>query len=119
MDISSNQDRLYNLSNLKAITKGNQLLLTTILEAFIREVSTSVAAIDASYKTNNFGAIAEFAHSIKPNIDSLEIVSLKHVIRNIEQDAKSDRHDRLNADINTLKIISAQVIDQLKAWELS
>lgn len=119
MDIPGNHDKLYNLSNLRDITKGNQLLTKKLLEAFIREVSTAVTAIESSYKANKLGDITVFAHNIKPNIDSLNIISLKEVIRNIEQDSKNDRHDRLQTDIHTLKTIATQVIDQLQEEELS
>lgn len=119
MNINEAEDKMYNLSQLNQIARGNTLLLKKILETFIRQVSTTVGQIESSYSAGSLAEVALLAHSIKPNIDSLNIVALMDVIRSIETGAKNADPSNLARDILTLKTGIAQVTRQLQQNELN
>lgn len=119
MDINTAKDRLYDLTHLHAITKGNDVLLRKILDTFVKQVSATVVDIESSFKMEKLEDVAMLAHSIKPNIDSLGIVSLMQVIRNIESDAKIQYAGRLATDIALLKSGMERVVIQLLENELN
>ena len=110
---------LYSITTLKNICQGNQGMIVEMLTAFIKQVPATVKDIKSAYQTQDFHSLYIAAHNIKPNIDTLEINSLKENIRQIESYAT---HKKKNSDllhlITVLDTTLLKVVDQLKTREL-
>lgn len=78
------EESLYDLSMLKKLANGNRDLLSGMLNAFIKQVPISIKELKTAIQERNYEQIYLTAHNIKPNIDTLEITSLKQIIRQIE-----------------------------------
>lgn len=111
-------ERLYDLSEIRSITKGNTVLLKKILQAFINEVSAAVTAIESAYEQNDLPTVQHYAHKIKANIDSLQIQPLARIVRTIEQAAKNNHPEPLAHEIQSFAAMASQVIEQIRAQEL-
>lgn len=111
---------LYDLSQLTDITKGNTALLQRMLRVFSEQVPATIKELQREYAAKNLQAVSGLAHSIKPNIDSMGIHSLKDVIRQIESLAAANKPA---AELNGLITVLAATIDivilQLQENELS
>lgn len=105
---------LYNLNTLKTLTRNDQELIKAMIRAFINQVPVSSQALNTALANKNFKDIYSAAHSIKPNIDTLEITSLKTIIRQIELLATEEK-DFLELDflIAQLLLTLDKVVAQL------
>ncbi|MCC7524250.1 MAG: response regulator [Chitinophagaceae bacterium] len=81
---SGSSTALYNLSFLESVSKGNHNLLRQMLLVFVEQTPAAVAQIREAYDKHDFAEIYANAHRIKPDIDNLNIASLKDDIRRIE-----------------------------------
>ncbi|MXV15746.1 ATP-binding response regulator [Hufsiella ginkgonis] len=81
---------LYNLSKLEKISQGSDVFVDKMVGLFLTQMPQSVAEIRAAYEAGNIKAIAAVAHKIKPAIDSLEIASLRQVVRELETLANTE-----------------------------
>lgn len=113
-------NQLYNLSMLKDITKGNTVLLHRMLRVFCEQVPATIKELKGAYAEKSFKQVSELAHSIKANIDSLGISSLKETIRQIESTAATGAPPpELGSMITKLEATTDMVVMQLQADELS
>lgn len=112
--------RLYDLTLLKDITKGNQVLLQRMLRVFCEQVPAIIQEVKSAHAAKNFKQVSELAHSIKANIDSLGISSLKETIRQIESTAGTGAPGaELGGLIAKLEATTDMVVMQLQLDELS
>ncbi len=84
--------KLYDLTSLKEISRGNEAFVKKMLHLFIEQVPAALSEINNSFEQSDFLAIKKAAHRIKPSIDSLGINSLKSVVRQIETLALENKH---------------------------
>jgi len=111
---------LYNISMLENVCHGNRSMIADMLKAFIRQVPVTVKEIKTAYQTRDFRSIYAAAHSIKSNIDTLGINSLKENIRQIESFASREKNgSELLHLITVLDTTLFKVVEQLKAKELA
>ncbi len=118
MDV--NDSRLYDLSMLESVGKGNREFITRMLNLFIDQVPVSVNEMKEAFESQNLPKIKSIAHRIKPSIDNMGIISLKEKIRNIESIAGQGKgNEELKDLIDVLDNTISKVIAQLVANELS
>ena len=84
--------KLYDLTSLKEISRGNEAFVKKMLQVFIEQVPAILLEINNSFEQSNFLAIKKAAHRIKPSIDNLGISSLKPMVRQIETLALENKH---------------------------
>jgi len=75
--------QLYDLSILKKIS-NDEAFITKMLQIFITTTPDLIKDIKYNFKTKNFENLQNVAHSIKPSIDNLAILSIKKEIRELE-----------------------------------
>jgi CheY-like chemotaxis protein len=110
---------LYSISTLENVCRGNRGMIADMLKAFIKQVPVTVTDIKAAYQAGDFQSIYAAAHNIKPNIDTLEISSLKENIRQIESFAVREKNgNELLQLITVLDTTLFKVVEQLKVKEL-
>ncbi|MFZ4058452.1 MAG: PAS domain S-box protein, partial [Ferruginibacter sp.] len=83
------ENKLYDLSKLKEISKGNAAFVNKMIALFLEQIPSTVAEIKEGFVQDDFDRIYALAHRIKPTIDNLNIHSLKTEIRSIEEFAKN------------------------------
>jgi len=106
---------LYDLSVLADASNGSRAVLQQMILAFIDQVTVALNELKTAYYNHNFPGMYGIAHNIKPAIDSLNIVSVKEIIGQIECYAeKREHHSVLKALIENLDDGVSKVVQQLK-----
>jgi len=83
-EASKNETPLYDLSEIKAISRGNDGFVLKMVNTFCLQTPKMLQEMTEAYHANNFVRVKEIAHKIKPSIDNLEIGPLKLLLKNIE-----------------------------------
>jgi PAS domain S-box-containing protein len=110
------EDKLYNLSKLHEISRGDQSFVKKMINMFCNSVPPSVTEIKTAYEQKDYVKIKSVAHRIKPSIDSMGIESLKNEIRQIEQFALQEEDTgHLCKLIEKLETVVQQVVLALKS----
>ena len=92
-EILAMSDKIYDLTDLRAISRGNETFVTKMVNMFIEQTPRHLADMEGCYQQNDYKGMAAIAHKIKPSIDNMGIVSLKAVIREIEKAGKTGAID--------------------------
>lgn len=109
------EEQLYDLSSLKAISKGNEVFVKKMVDIFCEQTPIMLKEMEAAYLVNDRDKISRTAHQMKPSIDNLNIVLVKQLIRDIENtDNKSIDNATLTNKLATLKSTILNVINKLK-----
>jgi PAS domain S-box-containing protein len=103
---------LYDLSQLKELSRGDETFVNTMLAIFKKLAETTIDQLKESLKNDDIGTINKLAHKIKPSIDSMGIVSLKDKIRQLEN-YNLEENSKNNLEILTAKVIN--VLQQVVA----
>jgi two-component system, sensor histidine kinase len=78
------EESLFNLEDLRKISRGDEKFVTKIITMFIKIAPESVSEMKKALDRNDFEKVKSVAHSLKPSIDNLGITSMKTKIREIE-----------------------------------
>jgi CheY-like chemotaxis protein len=114
------QSALYSLSFLENVSKGNHSVLQQMVLLFTEQVPLAVDQLKIAYNNHCFGEMYAIAHRIKPDIDNLNITSLKDDIREIEVFAEQKKNGPLLKKlIVNLDVTIRQVVSELKVNVLS
>ncbi|WP_222536930.1 PAS domain-containing hybrid sensor histidine kinase/response regulator [Pedobacter polysacchareus] len=105
---------LYNLNQLHKIARGNTEFIDKMKRLFKEQVPESVHELKAAYLSNDYVLMAKIAHRMKPSIDTMGIVRLKEVVKEIEASSGAEGESgRLDALIQTLEDTITEVISKL------
>ena len=77
-------EKLYDLTQLEQISRGNDAFVKKMVSIFINQTQDSLATIENNIEENNLENISRIAHKIKPSIDQMGIILLKNDIRALE-----------------------------------
>jgi len=109
------EDCLYNLDHLRKLSGGDEKFVTKLISMFVKTAPQSFSEMKNALRRNDFEKIKSVAHSLKPSIDNLGIVSMKTKIRQIESypfaDASTDELHQLieeSGEILSSVIVSFQ-----------
>jgi len=109
------ESALYDLSVLADASNGSRTVLQQMILAFIDQVTVAVNELKTAYHNHNFPGMYGIAHNIKPTIDTLNIVSVKEIIGQIECYAERKEHSSVLKDlIENLDDGVSKVVQQLK-----
>jgi len=117
-EISS--ENLYDLSGLKAISRGNEAFIKKMVGIFLMETPPTVVEIEEAYKNQEWEKMGKLAHKIKPSIDNLHIHTLKSTIRTIESIGKENRTspelpELIQELIQTIRLVSHKLNEEYPA----
>ncbi|MDJ1479662.1 PAS domain S-box protein [Cytophagaceae bacterium YF14B1] len=79
------QEKLYDLSQLQFISRGDKNFVCKMIQLFINSSSEAVNKFKSYHKNREFDRFYSLAHQLKPNIENMGISSLRDEIREIEQ----------------------------------
>ena len=100
--------KLYDLSMVEAIAGDDKSFTQRMLQLFLDTAPATLADIKSACDKSDWQALSKHAHKLKSTIDSLNIDSLKDVIRAIEAGSKSA------PDPVQLKSLVAKVLDVMQ-----
>lgn len=108
---------LFDLTNIKTLSRGDQSFVNKMIEIFIDHTPTSMLEIKNAYELQDFITISKIAHRMKPSIDNMGIHSLKNPIRELESTAKTEVVDKEKVSflIGIIENTLEKVIGELKA----
>ncbi|GAC1532365.1 MAG: hypothetical protein NVS3B15_12470 [Sediminibacterium sp.] len=109
------QEKLYDLSELKALDPGDNSVLAEIVQVFLKNTPNDVEALAAVIRSEDTDATYKLAHKIKSSIFSMGIHSLSRVITAIESNAKQQENlNEIPFLFDKVQKTIAAVIVQLK-----
>jgi len=112
-EMADDNTYLFDLTNIKSLSRGDQSFVNKMIEIFIEHTPTSIQEIKAAYKKDDFTTISKIAHRMKPSIDNMGIFSLKNPIRELESSAKMEEIDK-NKIASLIDIIENTLIKVIK-----
>ncbi len=109
------EQKLYDLSQLAVIAAGHQDFVNKMINMFLEMTPELVSRIEAGLQTQNWAEVRAASHKMKPSIDMMGIASLHAVVREIEENAKTETDlEKLPELYFILSDTLEQVFDQLK-----
>jgi len=107
--------KLYDLSYLRAISRGNEVFVEKMVNMFIEQTPVLMVEMSEKYQQGDFIAMGAIAHKVKPSIDNMGIVSLKETIREIEKIGKAGAaNDTLPGLLEKVSNNMGQVVEALQ-----
>jgi len=107
--------KLYDLSMVEAIAGDDKSFTQRMLQLFLDTAPATLADIKSACDKSEWQALSKHAHKLKSTIDSLNIDSLKDVIRAIETGSKSAPDPvQLKSLVTKVLDIMQQVMVQVK-----
>jgi len=103
---------LYDLSMVNLIGKNDKAFTKKLVNIFLESTPKSLDHILKMAAKKDFDEVAKTAHTIKSNIDSMGIESLKKPIRELENAATDDKNTE--TQIETLNTVLTEVFAQLR-----
>lgn len=109
----------YNLKKLLEQTFNNEEFAKKMVELFIETAEEAIMNINQALAENNITIVKSIAHKIKPSIDTLEVNSLKNLVREIEKTEENTYNkDTFEHQIQFFLKKLEQVIQQMRENEL-
>ncbi len=106
---------LFSLNKLNSIANGNQDFINKMITLFIDQAQLSLTEIKVAFDNQAYDTLRKVAHRLKPSIDTMEVVSLKDKIRELEKfDEHTESYQSLGQQLQYLESILSQVILKLK-----
>ncbi|UFH56335.1 PAS domain S-box protein [Spirosoma sp. KNUC1025] len=108
--------KLYDLSKLESISRGDSEFIQQMVQLFCTETPTAVNQLVDAYYLGNLRKVKSIAHRIKPSIDNMGIDSQTEGIRAIDQLAQTgEASNELEARISSFAETITEVVRQLQA----
>lgn len=80
-------ENLYSLTDLEIMSDGDKAFIATMKQIFEEEMLISLDKITQAFAAGDYNTIRVTAHTMKPSIDNLHILSIKEEIRQLEHGA--------------------------------
>ena len=108
-------DKLYDLSRLIDISRGDTEFIEKMISLFIDQAALSMQQIKEAFEKKDYVTVGETAHRIKASIGNLGITYIKQDIADLEHIALQDPSPtRMQLLIEKIDIVLLEVIEQLK-----
>jgi CheY-like chemotaxis protein/HPt (histidine-containing phosphotransfer) domain-containing protein len=100
--------KLYDLSRLREISKGDEAFMYKMIRLFITESTQGVNQMGLAYMKNDWAGIQKIAHRLKPSIENMGIYHLKDDMMELEMKAAVYQNNARMADLiaHVEKVIS-------------
>jgi CheY-like chemotaxis protein len=107
------EGKLYDLSFVKTLSKGNEAFVSKMASLFVDLVATNTEILAKAFDESNNDLLRKTAHKIKPSIDQMGISSLKNEIRCLENHKDDMQKTELHVLVNTIVSQLLKVVEQL------
>ncbi|MCC5927248.1 MAG: response regulator [Bacteroidetes bacterium] len=106
---------LYNLTSLQELSHGDERFTERMLTLFTELASKAIAEFEEAIERKDYRQIANTAHRMKPSIDNLDIVELKHTIRELEKFPIDGNVEERKKLVTSVKDTLEQVCVEIKS----
>ncbi len=107
----------YDLSNLKALSRGDEDFVRSMVEIFRQQTPPALEEMKEALRRKDYETLAQTAHRIKPSIENMGITQLDGVAREIELAIKTKGnavdHTKLTQKLHTLVSTLSAVFQKL------
>jgi len=109
------KDKLYDLSNLLEISRGNDAFVKKMIQLFVDQIPTAVEGMNKAFVEGDFPTLKAIAHRIKPSVENMRIGNMYQEIRQIEQLAMEDTSSPLLPGLlEHASTVLIEAIDQMR-----
>jgi HPt (histidine-containing phosphotransfer) domain-containing protein len=109
------KDKLYDLSNLLEISRGNDAFVKKMIQLFVDQIPTAVEGMNKAFAEGDFPTLKAIAHRIKPSVENMRIGNMYQEIRQIEQLAMEDTSStQLPGLLEHASAVLIEAIDQMR-----
>lgn len=77
-------EKLYSMADLAVMSDNDEAFLATMKQIFEEEMIISLEKLNKAFEEKDFNTIRVTAHTMKPSIDNLHVLSIKNEIRSLE-----------------------------------
>ncbi|PPK87834.1 PAS domain S-box-containing protein [Neolewinella xylanilytica] len=107
---------IYDLTKLRELSRGDEQFVESMVEIFTEHTPLALTEISEAMHRKDYETVAKTAHRIKPSIESMGIVQIEGLAKDIECYGKSadPDHAELTAKVDRLTDTLVAVIDRLR-----
>ena len=107
--------KLYDLTMVNSIAGGDDGFVKRMLQLFLDTIPPSLQDMQRETALQNWEQVGKLAHKMKSTIDSMGIVSLKEIIRQIENNGKKGASiDLIPEKVNEVEAVLQQCMEQMR-----
>ncbi|KQW99395.1 PAS domain S-box protein [Flavobacterium sp. Root420] len=112
---SVEKERLYDLTNLQNISKGDQEFTRKMILTFIDQINELLPQGEAALGCDDFLTLSHLVHSIRPSIEIMGILSITAQVNTLEMLSREGvDKERIGTVFSQVKSILASAVEQLK-----
>lgn len=114
--LKTEKDKLYDLSMVELIGKGNPGFIQKMVSLFLEQVPKDLEKMNELTAKSEWEQISKLAHRMKPSIEGMGIHSLKESIREIETRTRQNemlRDSEILAQVQYVNDVMEKVIAQI------
>lgn len=112
---ATNSPAHYDISFIKELANNDQTMIKSVVETFLRSVPPLAESLTASVSAKDWMQAAKDAHSLKSNIDALQMHSIHDDVKNIDIYGKQNINlDQIPAMAEKVKQVIDITIQELK-----
>ncbi|XZF12790.1 PAS domain S-box protein [Chitinophagaceae bacterium MMS25-I14] len=110
------QQQLYDLENIRNISKGDEAFVQSIITLFIDTMPASLKQMDDALEHENYATLATLAHHIKAPVQSMGIISITEDINLLESARNGNQPDQSKARkaLDNIVKVTNEVIRRLR-----
>lgn len=113
--MTSSTEKLYDLTLITGIAGGDEQFVLRMLQLFLDTMPLTLKELQQATEQQHWQQVSQLAHKLKSTVDSMGIVSLKQVIRQIEQQGKKEeRTEQLPGAVEQVATVMLACADQVK-----
>ncbi|OCX52558.1 hypothetical protein BEL04_13985 [Mucilaginibacter sp. PPCGB 2223] len=106
---------LFSLEKLHQIGRGDKDFINKMIELFLQQMPETIAELQEALERQDIPAIKKIAHRVKPMIDSLDIILLKNVIRELENSADKPQPKKRTAElVNQFTEVIEKIVAEMR-----
>src|SRR3569833_2414254 len=110
---------IFSLSALNEVSRGNDAFVRKMLLIFCEQTPQPPKQMQEAFTANDLNRVAKIAHQLKPSINGLEIVSLKHVIADLESlPGRPAGTGEISQMLTQVSTVTNEVIERIKSDHL-
>jgi HPt (histidine-containing phosphotransfer) domain-containing protein len=108
-------DLLFDLTQLKELSRGDEKFINSMLVAFKSLSNSTINQLNESFEARDIESIHKIAHKVKPSIENLQLSIISEDIRQLERFSFDNNSEtELKALIDGVNIVLKRVVDDIE-----
>lgn len=112
-------DRLFNLTSLNNLSRGNIEFMEKMVSIFIEQSTDTIEKTSIAISQNDFIEVSRLIHKIKPSVETLGIMSINSELKLLEKIAKeTEDKEQITTLFGVIKEVLEKAVIQLKEYKI-